>query len=229
MRPCALPFVGIAIALAGCQTTSVEPVPAAPIEVPLEPVTPASGGSAAASPTEATHPPDAPEPIRADSVAELVDPLRRALRERDVETLARLAHPRKGVRFEPYPFLGEAGGVVLEADEIELALEHPKKRVWGSYDGSGHPIELTFAEYFDQFVRIPEPGSAEVGIDRMIGSGNTFNNIAEVYPNATILELHHPGSDPQYGGMDWQSVRFVFERYDSRLALVAIVHDQWTI
>lgn len=227
---------------AGCQSASVESARPVPTEVSIQAPSPPISS---AEPVESLGAAAIPRPLPAVSaaaspadVAELVEPLRRALVARDTAYLASLAHPEKGVRFEPYPYLDDHPHVVLTATEIAAGLTDPTQRDWGSYDGSGDPILLRFAAYFDRFVQIPEASTAQVSVDRILGSGNTVNNIREVYPAATILELHHPGRDPDLGGMDWASVRFVFERVpiaadgptpSSSLKLVAIVHDEWTI
>ena len=47
------------------------------------------------------------------------------------------------------------------------------------------------------------------------------------------MEAHFPGFDKKFGGMDWESLRLVFEEVatdgGSELMLVGIVHDEWTI
>ena len=62
-----------------------------------------------------------------------------------------------------------------------------------------------------------------------IGQGNSLNNIREFYPGSYFVEYHFSGFDPQYAGMDWQSLRLVFLEEDGVWLLVGIVHDQWTI
>jgi hypothetical protein len=37
------------------------------------------------------------------------------------------------------------------------------------------------------------------------------------------------GFDPEYEGMDWRSLRLVFEKKNDIWYLVGIIHDQWTI
>ena len=63
----------------------------------------------------------------------------------------------------------------------------------------------------------------------LIGKGNTLNNIAQVYPNGEFVEFHFTGFDTQYEGMDWTSLRLVFEENNGTWFLIGIVHDQWTI
>jgi len=43
------------------------------------------------------------------------------------------------------------------------------------------------------------------------------------------VEYHFPGIDPQYGGLDWRSLRLVFQQSGGEWYLVGIIHDQWTI
>lgn len=207
---------------------------------PLPPHSPAQGSAPGGpaedpeqrepAPTTAPPSPVAPAPTASEgsSFERLIPLLRRMLAERDLAGLADHAHPTKGVRFSPYAFVSE-GDVTLSADELRSAATRPKVRTWGSYDGSGHPIRYTFSQYFDRFVAIPDPSRAQVGVDRQLGSGNTPSNLTERYPGARFIELHHPGSDPKYDGMDWQSVRFVFESIEDGWRLVGVIHDQWTI
>jgi hypothetical protein len=163
------------------------------------------------------------------SLQGFVGEIRRALAKRNMKALARFADPSSGIRFAPYAYVDPNGGVHLSAAELESAMSDPTVRDWGSYDGSGERIRLTFRQYFDRFVTIPDIEHARQAIDESIGHGNTSNNLKQVFPNASILELHDPGRDPKYGGMDWQSVRVVFRHDGGRYRIVAIVHDQWTI
>lgn len=214
----------------------------APVD-PLPPITPAQG-SAPGGPSEdpalrrgkveipkpppgREHTEPVPKLTRQDPAA-WVEPLRRMLSTGDVEQLARWAHPTKGIRFSPYAFVGD-DDLTLSRAEILAAAKSNATRRWGSYDGSGEPIELSFSDYFERFVRIPKAATAKSAIDRVIGSGNTKNNLREVYPGLHFVELHSPGVDPKYEGMDWQSVRFVLESDGRATWIVAVVHDQWTI
>lgn len=101
---------------------------------------------------------------------------------------------------------------------------------WGSYDGSGEPIDLIFSDYYDRFVYNQDFANPHiVGNNQIVQTGNTINNIEEVYPNAQFVEFHFTGFDPQYTGMDWTSLRIVMEEYNSQLYIIGIIHDEWTI
>jgi hypothetical protein len=98
------------------------------------------------------------------------------------------------------------------AAQIRGLLADPTVYHWGVYDGSGAPIDLPFAAYYERFVYDADFARPDVvGLDETIGQGNTLNNIAEVYPGAVTVEYHLAGFDPQYAGLDWRSMRLVFE------------------
>jgi formylglycine-generating enzyme required for sulfatase activity len=67
-----------------------------------------------------------------------------------------------------------------------------------------------------------------VGYNDFVGQGNIINNIREVYPDALVVEYHFDGIEPQYGGLDWRSLRLVLEEQDGVWYLVGIVHSEWT-
>ncbi|HEU4537433.1 MAG TPA: hypothetical protein VFS00_25115 [Polyangiaceae bacterium] len=156
-------------------------------------------------------------------------PVGEALAGRDLAALARAAHPTKGVRFSPYAYVDPSGDRVLKPHELAAAMGDPKAYTWGSYDGSGDPIRLTFRAYFDKFVYDRDfVRLGQVSRNRTIRTGNTKSNLCERYPGAAFVEYHLPG-DPKAQGMSWASLRLVFEATPGGVYLVGVVHDQWTI
>ena len=152
------------------------------------------------------------------------------LKDKDIENLFYFIHPEKGVRFSPYSNIDEDNDIVFSKDEFVDAFYDDKEYLWGSYDGTGDPINLTFAEYYDRFVFDVDYTKADkVALNQLIGMGNTIVNIDEVYPNGSFVEFHISSQDPQYNGMDWRSLRLVFEMDNNNWYLVGIVHGEWTI
>lgn len=152
-----------------------------------------------------------------------------ALRDRDWGSLMALSSA-KGVRFSPYGYIDTKNDRVLSKSALITAPLDDTAIVWGSYDGSGFPILLNFAQYYDRFIYSSDFAAApQIGYNTNIGKGNTLNNSLQVYPNAIVVEYHYAGFDPQYAGMDWQSLRLVFEKEGSQWLLVGIIHDEWTI
>nr|PZN44856.1 MAG: hypothetical protein DIU70_01875 [Bacillota bacterium] len=172
-------------------------------------------------------PPDEAQRIIEDRARAAVE----ALRDRNWEALASLVHPTRGVRFSPYGYVrvGPEGDRVLTPAELPKAWTDKTVHLWGHYDGSGEPIRLTFAGYFERFVYDKDFAEApQVGYNRILGRGNTLQNWWQVYPGGILVEYHFPGTDPRYQGMDWRSLRLIFVEESGTWYLVGIIHDEWT-
>lgn len=148
----------------------------------------------------------------------------------DIAALTEFIEPNQGLTFSPYVYVEEIA-VVLSADQLVKAWEVNRSYKWGYYDGSGEPISLKIKDYFKEFVYDNTyENRAKLVIDLKKSSGNTIVNISTVFPDATIVEFHVPGSNPKYGGMDWSSLYCVLvSKNNYGWWLVALVHDQWTI
>ncbi|HHV28768.1 GerMN domain-containing protein [Acetivibrio mesophilus] len=156
----------------------------------------------------------------------------KAIKEKDMEKLASLVHPMKGVLFSPYSHIELEKHKVFTKDQIIGLLESGEVYTWGEYDGSGHPIELTFAQYYDRFIYDHDFENVEiVSYNEIKPYGNTIVNILDIYPDGKFIEYYFPGTaQPEpYDSADWASLRLVFEEYDGQWYLVCIAHGQWTI
>lgn len=153
-----------------------------------------------------------------------------AIKNYDVEKLADAVHPDKGVRISPYGYVDVDNDLVFPAEEVKNLANDSKTYLWGYYDGSGEPITLKFSDYYKRFIYDADFLNAEqVGYNKVLGHGNTLNNSFDVYKNSIIVEYYFSGFDPQYEGIDWRSLRLVFEKKDDTWYLVGIIHDEWTI
>lgn len=155
----------------------------------------------------------------------------RALKSGNMETVAAWAHPEKGVRFSPYAYVDTEKDQVLTREELADAMASSEVRNWREFAGNGDMIELTYADYHKRFVYDADfMGGAEIGLNESLGEGTTINNLNDVYPADThdYVEYHIDGIDPALEGMDWRSLRLVFEKIGMDHVLVGIVHDQWT-
>jgi len=68
----------------------------------------------------------------------------------------------------------------------------------------------------------------QIAINHRLGVSTTMDNAEKFYPEAMIVEYYFPGFDAQLEGMDWRSLRLVFQQDNSTWYLVGIIHDQWT-
>lgn len=199
-----------------------------------------AGTDSAAQREPATNTPDEtaePTPTKPVSKEEkqkaakaAADRILQAIKAKDMNQLAAYVDPEAGVRFSPYGTIDTKQDLVFTAEQLQKLTSDNKEYVWGSYDGSGEPIKLTFNQYYGKFVYDHDFAKApKVGINTVVGTGNTLNNIAEAYPGSTFVEYHFPGFDKKYEGMDWASLRLVLTEAKEGWKLVGIVHDQWTI
>jgi len=171
-----------------------------------------------------------PPPEKKLTSVEVADQAVEALKNKDMKKLATYIHPNKGVLFSPYGYIDLATAQVISSSRVAELLENDQVYTWGQYDGSGENIDLTFRDYFDRFVYDQDYLHAEEKAEnKRLGQGNTIDNITKVFPDSTVVEYHFPGFDPQYGGMDWRSLRVVLEEVEGRWYVVALVHDEWTV
>ncbi|MBA2133969.1 Spo0E family sporulation regulatory protein-aspartic acid phosphatase [Hydrogenispora sp. UU3] len=163
-------------------------------------------------------------------IVDVANMVMQALSTKDAEKLAQYVHPVKGVRFTPYTYVDTERDLVFTPNEIRNFFNNQQRYLWGYYDGSGEEIMLTPSEYYAKFIYSADFINADqIGYNQVLSSGNALENQFEVYENPIIVEYYFPGFDPVYEGMDWQSLRLVFEKYEDEWRLTGIIHNQWTI
>jgi hypothetical protein len=196
---------------------------------------PADQGSGAEKPAPVVVTPPAPEKLPQNpmevqkAIGARADSALGALKAQDMAKLAALVHPTKGVRFSPYLHVNTQQDVVLKADQVKTAIASTQVYTWGVHDGSGEPIKRTFADYYKQFIYDLDFTTApKVGWSEILGKGTILDNVKEAYPEGVFVEYHFPGVDAKYQGMDWRSLRLIFEREGQQWYLTGIMHGQWT-
>ena len=153
-----------------------------------------------------------------------------ALRQQDYSTVASFVHPAKGVTFTPYSTVNPDTDQVFSREEIMNLTQDTTVYTWGSVDGRGSPIELTMADYFERYVfnadytQVPE-----IGVDHILMHGNALENLSEAYPQGRFVDFCFPQLDEANEGLDWCSLKLVFEPQDTNWFLVGMVHGEWTI
>lgn len=163
-------------------------------------------------------------------LAELNKEILNSLKKKEYQSLANHIHPTIGIRFTPYATVNLNNDVVIKREELVKIMKDDIQLFWGSYDGTGDPIDLSAKDYFAQFVYDADFLNAEkITINRSSAKGNSINNIPSTYPECDYVENYFSGLDKKYEGMDWRALRLVFQKEGERYYLVGIVHDQWTI
>ncbi len=147
----------------------------------------------------------------------------------DYIQLADLVHPDKCLRLSPYSYIND-NSLVLCPGELGNLISSEENYTWGRFDGTGNPIVMDFPTYHQEFIYDADYFRPElIGFNIEVSSGNAINNIIDIYPNGVMIEYYFSGFDPQYGGMDWRSLRLVFIQDNQTWFLVAIIHGEWTI
>lgn len=154
-----------------------------------------------------------------------------ALKACNMAKFSTFVHPQKGVRFSPYASVLPDEDRVLKRNQLSQSWASSRRYLWGSYDGSGDPIRLTFRKYHRRFVFDHDYSRAkDVAYNpENMSHGNTPNNIRAIYPESIAVEYHFSGFDEKVSGHDWVSLWLVFEKRGSEWFVVGIVHDEWTI
>lgn len=163
-------------------------------------------------------------------IKETADKLIQAISTRDSITISDFVHPVKGVRFTPYTNVSLENDIVFSKEGMKGFFEDKNVYLWGYYDGIGSEISLTPSEYYEKFIYSEDFACAEeIGYNEVLSSGNMKENQFEAYENAIVVEYYFPGFNPDYAGMDWKSLRLVFESYEGIWKLTGIINNQWTI
>ena len=146
----------------------------------------------------------------------------------EFEKLGNISHPETGVLFSPYATISTQTARVFTAAQMKSFDRDKQSYVWGIYDGTGKPIELTPSAYFERFVFDRDFTRAKlVGVNHVVRSGNSLENITEVFPDMQYVDFHVPSSDAD--DLSWASLRLGFTEYDSCLMLSLILHSEYTI
>ena len=154
--------------------------------------------------------------------------IQRALTNKDFARITNDIHPTRGVRFSMYAYVRPETDKVFSREQFAQYLQQSKIRfTWGEKDGTGDLLVTPLPTYLDTWIDASKFNNASISINEFQHSGNMINNLKKIYPNSEVVEFYHKGSE-EYAGMDWRIMRLVFEEYQGKRYLVAIVNEQWT-
>ncbi|UEQ78490.1 hypothetical protein [Chryseobacterium arthrosphaerae] len=150
------------------------------------------------------------------------------LKNKDYKAFTSWIHPEKGIRFSMYAFVNTKEDKHFSKADFEKYQPTKTLFTWGAHDGSGDPYKATINDYLGKWVFSKDFTASQYSLNKFIGGGNSLNNLKEIYPKDDFTENYIKGTQ-KYGEMDWKTVRFVFEEFQGKYYLVAVVNDQWTI
>ena len=153
-----------------------------------------------------------------------------AISKKDARTISEHTHPTKGVRFTPYTNVSFEHDLVFTKDDMLNFFDDQEIYTWGFYDGKGDQIKLTPSEYDQEFIYANDYSNAElIGYNEVLSNANIVENQFEVYEQSIVVEYYFSGFNPEFAGIDWRSLRLVFQEYENTWKLVGIINNQWTV
>ncbi len=171
---------------------------------------------------------DPVEVSKDQALKQLNEEIIQALKEKNYKKITDFIHPDKGIRFSMYAFVNPKEDKNFSQSDFRKYEPTKTLFTWGSLDGSGDLYKGTIHQYLEKWVYSKDFATGQVSFNEFLGKGNSLNNLKEIYPTADFIENYIKGSEAN-AGMDWKSLRLVFEELQGKYYLVAIVNDQWTI
>jgi len=155
--------------------------------------------------------------------------IKTALAQQNYAALIPYIHPKRGVRFSMYAYIQPKSDKVFSREQYAQYLNESDIRfTWGQKDGTGKLYITPLPDYLKDWVQADYFDTQTATINHTSSSGNSINNIDIIYQNSDYVEFYNSGVDPQFGGLDWRALRLVFDDYQGKRYLVAIISDQWT-
>jgi hypothetical protein len=155
--------------------------------------------------------------------------IQHALASGDYASITNDIHPIRGVRFSMYAYIRPETDKTFSRDQYTQYLQQSKIGfTWGEKDGTGDLLITPLPIYLDTWVDGKKFNSENIRVNELTNNGNSINNLKEIYQASDVVEFYYKGTD-EYAGMDWRVLRLVFDEYQGKRYLVAIINDQWTV
>ncbi|MFS0674737.1 ankyrin repeat domain-containing protein [Ornithinibacillus sp. 179-J 7C1 HS] len=167
-------------------------------------------------------------------IAEHAETIFNLIADKNMTELAKHVHPEKGVLISPFlqlksrPWSEEIDPITFPADNIPSLLEDTTEYRWGYHGGSGLPIDMTPAEFFEDYVYTKQgPDALYVNQQTLNGPEFFTDYVRKDFPDAHMVQYTFnetvPGDD-----LSWVQLTLIFEPYNDEWKLVGILHNAWT-
>lgn len=162
-----------------------------------------------------------------DSAAlDLIEDLKTAIADRDGDQLAALVSPVRGLLLRHNRWNPE---VRLSRDEAANFFADTMQRAWGTYDGSGDPIQGSSAEIILPLLNRDLLPSEIAGCDEVVGGPTTgLLQLPFEYSAVHHFSLFRPAPD-EFNAFDWGTWVVGIEYWDGLPAISYLVHYRWEI
>lgn len=168
------------------------------------------------------------EEVRAiKTLAEINNDIVLYLKEKNYAAIAEFIHPQKGVLFSTYLYIQPKTDQHFTKEQFLTNLNSGKEFIWGLKDGTGDIYKVTLDKYLEKWVFQKDFSESQLSENELRKDGNSINNIKEIFPESQFTTNHLEGT-AKNSNMDWQNLILVFEEFEGRHYLVAVLNDQWT-
>ena len=150
------------------------------------------------------------------------------MKNKDYKAFASYIHPEKGIRFSMYALVEPKEDKQFSKADFEKFQPTKTLFTWGAMDGSGDPYKATINDYLSKWVFSKDYTASQYSVNEFQAGGNSLNNLKEIYTGNDFTENYIKGTEKN-GEMDWKTLRLVWEEFQEKYYLVAVVNDQWTI
>ena len=152
-----------------------------------------------------------------------------ALANKEYASIIKEIHPTRGVRFSMYAYVKPNSDKVFSRAQFAQYLEQSNIRfTWGDLDGTGELLIVPLPTYLTTWIDGKKFNTARITVNEFESRGNMINNVKDIYPKADIVDFYYR-STGEYSDIDWRGMRLVFDTYEGKRYLVAIVNDRWTV
>ncbi|MDR6920652.1 hypothetical protein [Chryseobacterium sp. 2987] len=167
---------------------------------------------------------------KTDTVAlkKVNDEVLQTLKNKDYKAFASYIHPEKGIRFSMYAMVEPKEDKQFSKADFEKFQPTKTLFTWGAMDGSGDPYKATINDYLSKWVFSKDYTASQYSVNEFQAGGNSLNNLKEIYTGDDFTENYIKGT-AKNGEMDWKTLRLVWEEFQGKYYLIAVVNDQWTI
>lgn len=167
--------------------------------------------------------------VKPNALAQQAKHIQQALASGNYNAIVDDIHPTLGVKFSMYAYVRPDKDKVFSREQFAQYLQQSKIRfTWGQLDGTGEMLVTPLPTYLQSWVGGSKFNNATMSINDFKASGNSINNLKQVYQTSDFVEFYYSGSE-KYAGLDWQALRLVFDEYQGKRYLVAIINDRSTV
>ena len=150
------------------------------------------------------------------------------LKHKNFDKFSSYIHPKKGVTFSMYAFVDPNSDHCFTKKEFIESYPKTTKLTWGEKDGTGELYVETVQNYLNNWVWKKDFSISKYELNGKISHGNSLENAKEIYPKSDITVNFISGTK-EFSEMDWQALGFVFEEFEGKYYLIAVINDQWTV